>query len=132
MLGSTGLSVEGGVMRRTATSEVSPGTPKEQTMWRGGARSQWDIGGSGIQVTLNAGGRFTNVKGVKDKTLKFLGFDAEATLLAQAPKNLPIYALVGWRYERFDDPWATTVRTEEVTGPFFGIGVRFAVKPKLN
>ena len=132
MIGSPMLSIEGGALRRTATSDVSVGTSTKQTVWRAGARSQWGIGGSRLQVTLAAGGRFANIKGPTTKALKFLGYDAEATLLAQAPKKLPMYAAIGWRYERFDDPWGPTLRTEEQSGPFFGIGIRFAGTSELR
>ncbi|MES2304508.1 MAG: hypothetical protein V4558_03335 [Gemmatimonadota bacterium] len=132
LIGSTGLSMEGGVARRIATSDADPLATKKQMLYRAGARSQWGIGGSRLLVSLAAGGRFANVKNGSTKALKFLGFDAEGSLLGQAPKNLPLYAIVGWRYERFDDPWGTNLRVEEQAGPFFGVGIRFAGRPELR
>lgn len=132
MIGSSGLSIEGGVLRRLASSDADPLTTKKQLLYRAGARSQWGIGGSRLMVTLAAGGRFANVKTGSSKAMKFLGFDAEGSLLGQAPKNLPLYAIIGWRYERFDDPWGASLRVEEQAGPFLGIGIRFAGRPELR
>jgi hypothetical protein len=130
VIGGPTLSVEAGAIRRT-TSTLDD--QRDQTFWRGGFRSNWDIGSSGVQVTLNAGGRFGKAAPSGTTTsLKFLGVDGEATLLVQAPRDLPIYGLVGWHYERFDDGWSMIARTEEISGPFFGIGFRLASKPFLR
>lgn len=129
VIGSPTLSVEAGAIRRT-TSALND--QRDETFWRGGLRSNWDIGSSGIQVTLSAGGRFGKAPDGATTSMKFLGVDGEATVVFQAPRGLPIYALAGWRYERFDDAWSTYPRTEEVSGPVLGIGLRLASKPFLR
>ena len=129
VLGGATLSVEAGAIKRT-TSTLND--QRDETFWRGGFRSFWDIGSSGVQVTLSAGARFGNVPDGSSKSLKFVGADGEATVIVQAPRNLPIYALAGWRYERFDDLWSVTARTEEMTGPMFGLGFRLASRPVLR
>jgi hypothetical protein len=126
VIGAPSLSVEAGAVRRTASTLQDEG---DHTFWRGGLRSNWDIGGSGVQVTLDAGGRFG--KGA-DSTMQFLGVDAEATVLLQAPRRLPIYVMAGWRYERFDDGWSLAARTEELSGPVLGLGFRLAKRPFLR
>lgn len=133
VIGSPTLSVEAGAIRRTTSTLDTLNSSRDQTFWRGGFRSNWDIGSSGVQVTLNAGVRFG--KAAPSGTTaawKFLGVDGEATVLVQAPRDLPIYGLIGWHYERFDDGWLATPRTEELGGPFFGIGFRLASKPFLR
>ncbi|MGH7583094.1 MAG: hypothetical protein ACREL5_07715 [Gemmatimonadales bacterium] len=130
IIGAQVFSVEGGYVRRS-TSGQDP--HNRESFWRAGLRSTWDIGSSGVQVVLRAAGRFGNAP-TKDGTngMQFLGIDGEASMLVQAPRGIPIYGLAGWRYERFDDAWSTDGRTEEASGPYFSVGVRFASKPFLR
>ena len=101
-------------------------------MYHGGLRLQWEIGNSGVEVTVN-GGAYVAKVGAPDATkLKVVGSSAEATVLYQAPRRLPVYALAGWRYERFDDYGTVTRRSEENSGPFFGIGLRLGGRPGLK
>lgn len=126
LIGGPTLSVQGGVIRRT-TSALND--PTDRTFWRGGARSFWQIGSSGLQVTLNAGVRFGKAPDGTGESVKFLGVDGEASAIFQAPRRLPFYLLAGWRYERLDDLWGPTPRYEELSGPMFGIGFRIAPAP---
>lgn len=136
VIGEPVMSVEAGVIRRTTSGAD---TPHEQTFWRGGLRSMWDIGSSGVQVTLNAGVRIGHAPDGTSSSTKVLGADGEAIVIYQAPRGLPLYALLGWHYERFDDAWsaeartgAMLARTEELTGPLLGIGFRLATAPFLR
>jgi len=126
MIGGRIFSVEGGVLERTG-SHLNEET--KVVVWRGGARSQWNLGGSGLVVKLGVGLLFSRLDTEGSAQFKGRGHDLDAMLLYQAPEGLPLYVLVGWHHERFDDLESTAPRWEEGSGPYLGIGVRLA--PRL-
>ncbi len=128
-LGDPQFSPEFGIIRRT-TSAADPDSIR--TFYRAGLRVQWEIGNSGIQVTLNGGAYFGKAQVADSGDVKILGASAEGTVLYQAPRKLPFYVLAGWRYERFDDYALVPQRSEENSGPFFGIGLRLGGRPGLR
>lgn len=128
ILGDRTFSPEVGIMRRTTSTDAD----SERTIYRAGLRSQWEIGGSGVQVTLSGGVYLSKVAESGGSSFKVTGLAGEATLLYQAPRGLPLYALAGWRYERFDDYAGGPERSEANSGPFFGIGLRLGGRPVLR
>jgi hypothetical protein len=129
LIGEPAFSPEIGIVNRT----TAVGDTKETlTMYHGGLRLQWEIGNSGVEVTINGGVYVAKVNADSEDKLKVVGSSAEATMLYQAPRRLPLYALAGWRYERFDDYSGAIKRSEENSGPFVGIGLRLGGRPGLK
>lgn len=129
VIGGTSFSPEFGLLRRSTSTADSDSV---RTFYRGGLRLQWEIGNSGLQVTLNGGAYFGLNRAPDGDKLKYVGPTFEGTLLYQAPRRLPFYALAGWRYERFDDYALATQRSEENSGPFFGLGIRLGGRSALR
>jgi len=129
IIGPRVFSIEGGRLQRTGSYLNVEAAP---TAWRGGIRSQWSIGGSGVVVTIGAGALFSKLDTEGGAQFKLRGHDLDAQALLQAPGHLPLYVLAGWRYERFDDLEASSARSEEASGPYLGIGVRLAPRAILR
>lgn len=129
LLGARIFSVEGGLLQRTS-SRLN--TTTEATLWRVGARSQWTIGGSGVVISLAAGALFSRLEEPGSAAFQGAGHDLDAQVLMQAPGGLPLYVLVGWLHQRFDDLEHATPRWEEGSGPYFGLGLRFAPRPVIR
>lgn len=129
LLGARIFSVEGGLLQRTS-SRLN--TTTEATLWRLGARSQWTIGGSGVVISLAAGALFSRLEAPGAAAFEGAGHDLDAQVLMQAPGGLPVYVLIGWLHQRFDDLEHATPRWEEGSGPYFGLGLRFAPRPVVR
>lgn len=122
MIGSSQFSIELGVLERSQTRD--PARAKLR-VGRAGFRSQWDIGGSGFAISLDAGVHLANTsKGLEDPSITYRGHDGEALLLYQAPRRLPFFAAVGWRLQTLDDLPESPPEVSSQSGPVFAIGLR--------
>ncbi len=122
LLGGTQFSVELGILQRD-----QPRDPARETLTvgRAGIRSQWQIGGSGLAISLNAGVQLANTsKGLEDPSITYRGHDGEALLLYQAPRDLPFFAAIGWRLQTIDDLPETPAEVTSQSGPVIAIGMR--------
>jgi len=122
MIGSGPFSVEGGVVLRARASSLAK--PRD-AMIRLGARSSIWLGPSGFSLSLSGGalGRADEAQGGKKWGL--VGWEATTALFYQAPRKLPFYGMLGYRYERIrSEASAPPVSREELSAIVFGVGVR--------
>lgn len=122
MIGGGSFSLEGGVVLRARASSLAK--PRD-TMVRLGARSSIWLGPSGFSLSFAGGalGRADEAQGGKKWGL--VGWEAMTAILYQAPRNLPVYGMLGYRYERLrSEANAVPVQREELSSIVLGMGVR--------
>lgn len=119
LIGTRRLSIELGVLRRTLLG----GTDETKDIFpRVGLRTQWEIGGSGFDVALNAGAHFQPPD--DGTSVVYRGHDAEALLLYRFGPKYPAFAAVGWRLQTVDDGAADSGATLSQSGPVLSVGFR--------
>jgi hypothetical protein len=91
---------------------------------RGGVRSTWVLGTSGFQTSFGGGVYISPDSSDSDK-LKVSGWDAETSVVYQVPRGIPLYALLGFRFERISSAFGEG-KGEEISGVLIGVGLRFA------
>jgi len=128
-LGPPELTLEGGYYRRARGSSLSE---QSENLIQLGARSTLNLGPSGFVISLAAATfvRSDSTLGSSNE-LRPVGWIAETGLLYQAPRGLPFYASLGYRYERIrSNRNVTPVRHEELSAIVFGVGLRFVPRIK--
>lgn len=117
---STGMT-SAGILQRGQPRDTSR---KDLTIGRAGVRSQWEIGGSGFAVSLNAGVHLANTPESGSSAVRYRGHDGEALLLYKTPRKLPLFAAIGWRLQTTDDLSESPKEVFTQSGPVFAIGLR--------
>ncbi len=135
MIGAQIFSVEAGFALRARSASL--GEPRDKLI-RGGARSSIPLGPSGFSVSLSVGAyaRSDSVptggtSGSNDKKFGLVGWEAVTAVIYQAPRRLPFYVMLGYRYERLrsEDKYIP-IRREELSGIQLGIGIRHVTGKK--
>lgn len=129
LLGPRVFSLEFGYQRREY-GEASGLTPLN--LWRGGARFHLDLGPSGLGVFMAGSAVFRIEDDQEPSGSSFLGevslagSEAETGLIYQAPRGLPFFARLGYRYARLDEPGpdGTGLREESLSGVVLSAGFR--------
>lgn len=123
LLGTRTLSLELGALERNL-----PGSEGDEkaTFGRVGLRSQWEIGGSGFDVALNAGAHFDKTEESNSAKLTYRGHDAEVLLLYRFIQRfrIPAFAAAGWRVNVIDDEFAPNGTTLSQSGVVISVGIR--------
>lgn len=132
--GPRALTVEGGYYRRARGSSLSE---QSENMVHVGARSTINLGPSGFVISFGAGtvirsdSTTASTSSSSRSGLRPVGWNAETALLFQAPRGLPFYATLGYRYERINSNHnITPISHEELSAVVFGVGLRFMSKKK--
>jgi hypothetical protein len=123
------LTFEGGYRRRALGASFSD---QYENLIHMGARSSIDLGPSGLVAgfALGASGRKDSVSHTTNE-FKVVGWVAQTGLLYQAPRGLPFYASLSYRYERIrSNRNVAPIRHEEISGIVLGIGLRSASRKK--
>jgi hypothetical protein len=131
LMGPRPFTVELGYSRRSRETALFGDEGDHLVL--GGARSHIDLGPSGFAVVV-AGGAMVRVASdtvdavTSSTKVGVAGWTLETGLLYQAPRNLPFFGLIGYRFERFK----TGVRSgglggirEELSGIVLQAGIRW-------
>lgn len=126
-LGPHILTLEGGYYRRARGTSLSE---QAENLVHLGARSTIRMGPSGLVISLAAAAVLRNDSaatgsGASSSGMRPVGWTAETGLLYQAPRGMPFFASLGYRYERLrSNRNLTPVSHEELSAVVFGIGLR--------
>ena len=128
-LGPQAFAVELGYMRRSQSSGLFNDPGEHLALL--GARSVVSLGPSGFAVSFagQAIGRLekdtATVRGTGSSgKAKVAGWTLETRLLYQAPRRLPFFAMIGYRFERFRHKKLEGGLSEESSGVLIGAGLR--------
>jgi len=123
LLGTRRLSGEFGLLQRTVPGSASD---ERESFGRVGLRAQWELGGSGLDVALDAGAHFSKGDGENGTQLTYRGHDAEVALLYKFIQRyrVPAFAAIGWRLNTIDDKEPPTAVSLTHSGPFLSAGLR--------
>lgn len=129
LLGPQVFAIEVGYMRRSQSSKLfeDPG----EHLALAGARSVIDLGPSGFSISF-AGQAIGRVE--KDTTIinpssgkvRIAGWSLETGLIYQAPRKLPFFGMLAYRFDRYRLPPKDGARREESSSIVVGGGLRFA------
>jgi len=123
LVGTRRLSGEFGLLQRSVPGSASS---ERESFGRVGLRAQWELGGSGLDVTLNAGAHFAKGDGENGTQLTYRGHDAEVTLLYKFIQRyrVPAFAAIGWRLVTIDDKDVPEGVSLTHSGPLLSAGFR--------
>jgi hypothetical protein len=122
MIGAPVFSVEGGFALRARSTSL--GKPRDE-LARVGARSSIWLGPSGLSLSLAGSALGRGDKEGDHTKWGVVGWEAVTAILYQAPRGLPFYATLGYRYERIRSEAGTPpIQREELSSIVFGIGIR--------
>lgn len=139
LLGPQVFNVEAGYSRRARSSQLKEsGDSTGEDLIRLGGRSTVALGPSGFSIVLAAAAYARSDKKAQADdfftSLRVVGWDAETGVLYQAPRRLPFFALLGYRYERLRGPEVSDLdpnspgfvvrRREELSGIVLSAGIR--------
>jgi hypothetical protein len=131
-VGSLVFSIEGGYLFRARAPGLSG--PRDNILL-GGARSMIALGPSGLSVglTVTTYVRMDSVESDDpqnpERKLDLVGWEATTGVFYQAPRGIPLYASLGYRYERLRTPSGTPpVHREELSGLVLSGGFRKVTK----
>lgn len=122
MVGTAAFSGEFGFALRARAGSFAK--PRDELV-RVGARSSIWLGPSGLSLSLSGAalGRGDTVE--RSRKWGLVGWEAMSALIYQAPRNLPLYAMLGYRYERIrTESNIPPVGHEELSSIVIGVGVR--------
>ncbi len=123
VLGARRFALEVGVLQRPATASAAG--PRVD-LRRAGARSQWNVGSSAVQVTMAGALLFVGDPGFTVSGLDRVGHDVEVEVLVQPTYRVPAFAKLGYRYERLEDPLGVSAQVEGRDGVYIVVGIRYA------
>lgn len=123
LLGTRRLSGEFGLLQRTVPGS---GSDELESFGRVGLRAQWELGGSGLDVSLGAGAHFSKGDGENGTQLTYRGHDAEVALLYKFIQRyrVPAFAAIGWRLTTIDEKELPQAVSLTHSGPFLSAGFR--------
>jgi hypothetical protein len=123
MIGAPIFSVEGGVALRSRSSTLAE--PRDELV-RAGARSSIWLGPSGLSLSFAASALGRGDKEGGSTKWGLVGWEAVTAVMYQAPRGLPLYATLGYRYERIrTESGAPPVQREEISAIIIGGGFRY-------
>lgn len=123
MIGPPVFNLEGGVALRARSGSLAE--PRD-LLFRAGARSTIWLGPSGFSLTVAASAlaRSERPENSPNKKLRIVGWEATTAVFYQLPR-LPIYAMLGYRYERLRaSEEAAAPGREELSAIVLGAGLR--------
>lgn len=127
-LGPQAFAVEAGFMRRATSTKLLQDPAENLALV--GARSVIDLGPSGFTISFagQAVGRVDKdsvVRGTPRERVRVAGWSLETGLIYQAPRKLPFFGMLGYRFERFKRPTFEGSTREETSSVILAAGVRW-------
>ena len=122
MFGAPIFSVEAGYTLRTRSGSLAK--PRDNLI-RGGVRSGVWLGPSGFSLSLSASALARADHNGDSKKVAIVGWEGLSALMYQAPKGMPFYLMLGYRYERLRTEEANPpIQREELSSIVVGAGFR--------
>jgi hypothetical protein len=128
IIGPPVFSLQAGYVRRDRTSPLSSQT---DNLLLTGGRSSVRFGPSGLTLNLSLGAYVrsdsapepgSSSSGTK---VGVVGWEAMSAVVYQAPRGIPLYFQLGYRFERIrSEEGYPPVRKEELSSIVFGVGLR--------